>query len=397
MTDAKKVKESLSSTPGSQFDEYKCQHLFLLVGTNPLPSYVSGKLLSSSRTHFYFVHSKDTSHVADRLITGLELKKGMWDKIQVKESSPDNIYSKIKENAKGKSGLGLDYTSGTKSMSVHAYRAIFDSDDPSALFSYLDARKLEMVINTKEGLPRRIPSGLSLKPTILELMGLHGYRANKPDRSPELIDVCNFLVNVDVGKLNDWSFKHWRKSNERFLSDSNLKKAALPHGAGFEALDELWGEASTLGEISYYWDKKVRHVTEFLSGKWLEQYTLYSLQGIASKTNVHESVINLEPKNDDTNFELDVVALKGYQLFVLSCTTAHKKSRLKQKMFEAYIRGRQLGGDEARIGLICYSNDPDQVKDEIEEEWDSKGKIAVFGKDEIRDLSYHLEQWFQQA
>jgi hypothetical protein len=94
------------------------------------------------------------------------------------------------------------------------------------------------------------------------------------------------------------------------------------------------------------------------------------------------------------------VALKGYQLIVLSCTTDSKKGLLKQKLFEAFVRGKQLGGDEAKIGLICFADSkgdstPKIIREEIEEDWDSRGKFCVLGHEHLENLSSHLQEWFR--
>jgi hypothetical protein len=145
-------------------------------------------------------------------------------------------------------------------------------------------------------------------------------------------------------------------------------------------------------------------VAKWLDGKWLEHYTLWALQQIASECQMHQAWMNIEAikKNDnkDRSFELDVVAMRGYQLFAISCTTGYKKSPLKSKLFEAYVRARQMGGDEARVGLVsCAPKDnpdsnPSSIQSEIEEAWDAQGKVRVFGAEHLPDLPTYLKDWF---
>ena len=52
-------------------------------------------------------------------------------------------------------------------------------------------------------------------------------------------------------------------------------------------------------------------------------------------------------------FELDVVAVLGYQIVVVSCTLAYEHAVVKQKGMEAILRMRQLGGIEARAIVLC--------------------------------------------
>ncbi len=105
-----------------------------------------------------------------------------------------------------------------------------------------------------------------------------------------------------------------------------------------------------------------------------------------------------ECQSQPTQFEFDVFAIKGYQLFGLSCTTSDDKDLIKLKLMEAFVRVRQMGGDEARVGLVVSSWNPtemSQFKNNLKESWKSESnQIEVFGKDDIKDLSEKLKIWF---
>ena len=105
----------------------------------------------------------------------------------------------------------------------------------------------------------------------------------------------------------------------------------------------------------------------------------------------------MRPEYRDTGgaVDVDVVALRGYQLFAFSCSTGSKKGLLKTKLFEAYIRARQLGGDEGRIALVCCSNDPDGLEYEMRRDVDPEGRIRVFGSKHLADLVTHVGQWIR--
>ena len=119
---------------------------------------------------------------------------------------------------------------------------------------------------------------------------------------------------------------------------------------------------------------------------------------MAEECEVCDAVWNLEPKKN--KFDLDVAALRGYQLFAISCTTYDRKKEIKIKLFEAYIRARQLGGDEARIGMVCFApenhsdNNPANIEKEIKEEWDAPGKFRIFGAEDLPHLTNRLKEWF---
>ena len=48
-------------------NQLRSEHLFLLIGTNPLPNWVAAKLLLRDSGKLYLIHSATTSGVAERL------------------------------------------------------------------------------------------------------------------------------------------------------------------------------------------------------------------------------------------------------------------------------------------------------------------------------------------
>jgi len=135
----------------------KSDHLLLLVGANPLPNAVAGKLLVAPDGTITLVHSggaSGTADVAQRLRGWLEQQEvvNTVELKEVEESSPSSIVRGVQErlNAIQAKTVGLHYTGGTKAMSVHAYRTVEQwakEKNITAAFSYLDARTLEMVFD----------------------------------------------------------------------------------------------------------------------------------------------------------------------------------------------------------------------------------------------------------
>ena len=94
-------------------------------------------------------------------------------------------------------------------------------------------------------------------------------------------------------------------------------------------------------------------------------------------------------------FELDVVAVLGYQIVVVSCTLAYEHARVKQKGMEAILRMRQLGGVEARAIVLCGASQEAQqlIQAELKEETGhSSLSLEIWGK----DTWYRLQQTFHQ-
>ena len=94
-------------------------------------------------------------------------------------------------------------------------------------------------------------------------------------------------------------------------------------------------------------------------------------------------------------FELDVVAVLGYQTVVVSCTLAYEHARVKQKGMEAILRMRQLGGIEARAIVLCKASRAAEqlIQAELKEETGGSSlSLEIWGK----DTWYHLQQTFHQ-
>ena len=380
--------EAIKNNNLKEFSKYQTDSLFLLIGTNPLPNYVAYRLLAKPDCHVYLIHTDQTGKIADRLADVLQLPADRWTKIPVKESDANNIYTEICRCAKGKSGLGLNYTGGTKSMAVHSYRAI-QAVDKNAIFSYLDAHKLEMTIDQSKISSKRYPAGLCIELPMEDLLALHDYTPKKIRKEPFHPEVCCDLIKIPRAELRCWC-------------DNNLqlKTAQLPQ---YNTLSKHWKDCNTLDELATMWGTSVGHITNWINGKWLEHYILWAVQEVALESKIHDAVFSLDSdsKSIKRNFEVDVLALRGYQLFAISCATGDYKPIIKQKFFEAYVHARQLGGDEAKVAVVCFASaknkdsSPDTIKREIEEEWDvEKGMFRIFGVEDLPDLPARLQDWF---
>ena len=99
-------------------------------------------------------------------------------------------------------------------------------------------------------------------------------------------------------------------------------------------------------------------------------------------------------------------------MFAFSCGTGVNRAELKTKLFEAYFRAQQLGGDEARAALVCLYDDPISVEDEAQNliDMDAMSKagsepggrksrdprekvVRVFGRPDLKDLGKNLAEW----
>lgn len=393
------------------------QHLFILVGANPLPNYVAAKLLlksgehqssdHQSNGHLYLVHTSETGAIADRLIAALKLElQKTATKILVDEANTKDTVKEIKKYVEGKQDVGLNYTGGTKTMAVHAYQAVKEAC-PGAVFSYLDAKTLSLFIE-KNGQNRNISVARALHLSLPDMLSLHGYSLPRDDddvrKVPVQPEICTALANVH-SKAD--AFKQWREwcSQERLDNLPDPSRYALLEDV-INAFHRLGNGSATPTLVAQALNPKwtsLEQCRKWFLGDWLEEYVLWAcIQAKCKDKNLFDDFgIDLQPQSPKKRaFQFDVAIVRGYQLFAISCIASEKKEKCKEHLFEAYIRARQMGGEEARVGLVCCApeNNPDSspsvIQTEIEESWDAQGKVRVFGAEHLPNLPEHLQDWF---
>jgi hypothetical protein len=437
--------------PSSSFDQHKVDHLFLLVGENPLPNYIAGKLLVREDGIIYLVYSTRTKPEHDNLVKVLQSEGFKTQPVPLGKSEADGneIQSQINKVLKPKhqpiSGrIGLNYTGGTKAMAVHAYQAIQSFVSPSEeskVFSYLDSRSLKLFV---EGHSSE-PVGLAVQPppsldTLLQLHNLS--KIEEPITQPQLSEAAiefsgefKKIPNSGYGdsqvveqwkKWCDNSFKSAKQTNGRWKDENELPKELLLDKSGGVPQeikrilrDTLQSATDSQLRIDLLKDRLANpelglaYIYHWLGGGWLEDYVLFQIQKLKEQKNkyyIRESSASLKIQDPEIKyrereqFEFDVVFMIGYQLFAISCTTSSYHDRCKQKLFEAQLRARQLGGDEARVALVsCYNrNETDYLRKELsliignqkeEDKYDKR--IEVFGRSDLdsTQFSKKLDRW----
>ncbi|ARV59018.1 hypothetical protein BZZ01_10555 [Nostocales cyanobacterium HT-58-2] len=420
----------------SEFDKYKVDHLFLLIGENPLPNYVAAQILLKEGGTVYLVHSTDTTSKAaclERNLKGVNVKPISLGRHEANSCViKDKIQTEVKNILKKypKHTFGLNYTGGTKAMSVHSYRTLFDmSEVNNPVFSYLDARSLKMLIERENDTPKGEIVKIQVK--LEELFNLHElpWKKNKqPNRQPVLPDAAqeflNAYLSATLRNTDNTAEQWWKWCKDQLHSQTkdkygfwypetelmkisgislegapeNIKKILQKYQM-LNSNDELDIQASKNQGF-----RELSDVCAWLSGIWLEHYVLRQIQNISVQfPDIHESAMSFhidDPNNKDDRydrFEFDVAFMRDYQLFALSCTTAGDKSTCKQKLFEAHLRARQLGGDEVRVGLVCFHNNPERVKRDLEATIRDK-KIVVFGSPDLKPDKFvkKMQQWIHE-
>lgn len=397
----------------SELEKYKVDHLFLLMGKNPLPNYVvakSGALLRPGGK-LYLVYTSDTRKYADTLRDMLELTNDELVPLESYDSNAYEIKNRITSKAKDLKGrLGLNYTGGTKAMSVNAYLAILSIErSEKPVFSYLDPRSLKLCIDQENTRP--IELQILCKRSLQEIFQLHQLSLmNPPTTQPMLPDLAKVILEEG---------KEWRTwCNTTLLPNTKKIKSNSQYG-NWHAPTVLQGLELPMDGLSQYLIEsfknrnlltserclsiqkmqnigsftKSEHVCKWLDGIWLENYLLEKIISISEPYSISEYGMSFNIKaNSKSGFEFDVAFMRNYQLFAFSCTSDDEKSRCKSKLFEAYIRTKQLGGEEARVALVCCSDEPEVLKAELEVAIEDS-KINVFGRKHLADLPGAISTW----
>ncbi|MCL4424055.1 MAG: hypothetical protein M1553_01050 [Firmicutes bacterium] len=424
----------------------RVENLILLVGSNPVPNAVAAKLLVKNGGTLTLLHSKETASIATRLEVWLQDEASCGDgqpstrlKVRLREvdpASPSSMSRVLLEELEkvGSTSVGLNYTGGTKAMAVHAYRTLENwakAKGIKPVFTYLDARRLRLMKDPSEwGTSERVDSwyvGQSVKLSYRELFRLHGWTLRRELSTPEPVLPLSakalakaYQVKGTGDKWKNWVAKEvqqkCRKDNsERWRSNTDLEKTSLTLPTDSELYDvkeKLTQELGNHGEeLNVGWAAKQAGLSAgelcgWFDGKWLETLAFLALRDNEKNLSLHDVYLNVNPyahdekpvdaKKQPVDFEIDVVGMRGYQLFAISCSTDSSKRLLKHKLFEAFIRARQLGGDEARVALVCCSDDPERLEREMSRDVDvdlEQGTLRVFGRKHLADLPAHLAEW----
>lgn len=427
-------------TETSMPKQHLANHLILLVGENPLPNAVAASCMVVPDGQITLLHTGATEEIANNLRLWIENNAccARVNYRKIDESDPNSIYQVtqtiLKRNPEDV--VGLNYTGGTKTMAVHAFRAVDEWTEEyhaTGIFSYLDARSLEMVISRSESgyivQTERVKVGRSIRIQLDQMIALRGWQLLSTFEDPIFPHTAAALMRL---ALDDKTWRQWNETRKAFLSA--FRDPGPNKGGKFLPENELSGrlmfeKADTFPEplrqalkedgldlesctVHQAAEKahgsslprvKTPHqdVLKFFDSFWLESYCLSQMQAFVERGELDSAMRNVVVK--DPQFEIDVTATRGYQLFVMSCTTIDQpdkgeKATLKHKLFEAYVRSRQLGGDEARVMLVTLSNFPAVVEAEMSQFMGGGGLVGerhvkVFGRQHLEKLGEHIREW----
>ena len=345
--------------------------LIMTVGTNPLPVWVAWYHLRNvleQPVKVRFVHTAGTVNEKERL----EKYCNPMDTLAHISTSPgtpgkvrDDIEVILNDEI---TDLHVHYTGGTKVMSVETVAALeYNLPDNVNLYtSYLD------------------PRGIS-GPVIVDSEGV----SLGPDDARKNIDPdLQKIANLNGFTLAPFTHEYWDNDARQ-----NAKKD-IPEPVILDQNQENAGRV-VLGRIGTRARGRI-DPTDF-------EYAAYvALKKALTKIETRNPIRNnyqlfnkvhvrrTRAAQQAAHFELDVVAVLGYQVVVVSCSLETGAAPVKEKGMEVILRARQLGGDEAHAIVLCNArpNTAQRVEQELHDEVGSAGTpLQVWGTDKWRNLS----------
>ena len=358
--------------------------LILTVGTNPLPVWVAWYHLEKKLPppiKVRFVHTAGTEKEKDRLqmyCHGLSLLYP----IQTSAGNPGTVRGDIRHILRDSSveitDLYVHYTGGTKVMGVKTVSAIEaqlrDSPNVRLQTSYLD------------------PRGAS-GPTIVSRSG-HLVTDTRWE-----IDPClSRIAELNGFTIGPFSHRYFDRSIRQHTTAECPAPSTPSQGQCDNGLNALRSATIDPDLLEYGAYAAFKEALKKISERNSDQ----------NNYEIFHSVYVRRAGTTDPNvkpFELDVVAVLGYQIVIVSCTTTsgsdliEKKGMIiKQKGMEAILRARQLGGDEARAIVPCsaHSNTAQLIEDELKDEMGSAVEpLQVWGRNRWRGLPNAFDRYLR--
>ena len=393
--------------------------LILLVGSNPLPNYLSACALRPRE--IALVYTRVTSDAKDRLKREFSRALGYATSsiahdpfvedatcVTAVRRVLDDLARPTGVDVEGPSGssLLLNYTGGTKVMAAHALTAFMKRRGRPEHASYLDegGKNRPPRLRFDDGTSKALSEYTSVALDLKTILALHDI-AYKPRSAKDSAPTSDDAVQILCAALGDRSLAGKLYQKRKRLGD--LKKPSDAIAKPFDAaafglhlsLPRIPDSAGMNREVYEQWYR-------FIGGEWLEEWLGQQIRRISLELKPKVKVgVNAFRGGKRANLEVDVAVVCGHRSYFISCTTDITKSLCKSKLFEVAVRSRHLGGDRARA-LVCLADDKtvDALQADIDDAWGASNTTRVFSFSDIRSWSrcegrepnrYSLKTWLE--
>lgn len=398
-------------------DHLRCSHLFVLMGLNPVPVWVAARLLLHQGGQLYLVHTPERRFraVAEE-VSKRWLATGGRQPVYVPIPPFDSreivhlLTEQLKTISEGM--VGFNYTGGTKVMAIHAYQALekgLNRGVGGPIFSYLDPEGLMMRFDPSREIrdgaePVFVGRAAATSLSVTELFRLHEAEAHFKGMAaePPALPVAQAIAALHT---SDERVKGWR---EWAMALARQGKGIAPQPIGewpapFTAvgLALLAGRPSTttwqeLARAKVWPFQSAQDITAWLDGQWLESHVYHLVRGLSQSlelTDVQQDVVG---QFKGYKIQADVALTRGYQLLFISCYSGASTPAATQKLLEAVVRARQVGGDEAGAALVSMVNDAKAIENDVRIAA-REARIRVFGLSDFPRLEDSLRDWIRKG
>jgi hypothetical protein len=359
--------------------------LILLVGSNPLPNYLSASALQPGKV--VLVYTDQTKDAKDRLrgelrkvLTGSDFRETFVENA----ACATDVRRKLDDILMDNSGAMLNYTGGTKVMAAHALRAFYDNAGLPQHASYLDegGSGRPPCLRFDDGTHRTLAGtpGLNLDSLFALHAITHKLRTERTDQ-PTLVDAGEILAKVlnNVELAKELYIERERLETRKSVSAALEKPFVSAHfGLTLSQPQIPWeGMSKSLFQDWY----------KFIGGEWFEEWVGEQVKG-SLKPEPRDVTVGVNAYRDPqkkVKLEVDIAVLKEHRSYFVSCTT-DTKELCKSKLFEIAVRSRQLGGDLSRAALVCLADEEkvSALRGDINDVWGASNTTQVFGLPDVR-------------
>jgi hypothetical protein len=380
-------------------------NLILLVGSNPLPNYLSACALRPGRV--VLVYSAETTAAKDRLKAQLSNVLGGDANLDDSFIEDPTCATAVERVIDGilqgkKSGeVWLNYTGGTKVMAAHARMAFQKHNGLPKHASYLNegGSALQPQLRFDDGTAKALAEYADVPLKLTTVLGLHGIshtpRAPK-EPAPTAMDADAILRAVlkDVPLASSLYCERERLESREYNNPQNA--VAAPFRAERYKLQLSQDVFPTETQMASLPNRKERESWfkqwySFIGGEWLEEWLGETIRRLDLKPTPEEIVVGVNAQRGDkkANLEVDIAVVRAHRSYFISCTTDTTKAICKSKLFEIAVRSRQLGGELARAALVCLADDTivGSLQQDIDDMWGASNTTRVFGLSDLKTWS----------
>ncbi|MBV6479137.1 MAG: hypothetical protein HGGPFJEG_01898 [Ignavibacteria bacterium] len=304
--------------------------LINLIGGQAAPVYIATRIINPDKV--LLVYSKESEVQLNRIKN--TLNSFNYESLEVSPYDFENCYSTLKNELEkyDSDDFVLNFTSGTKIMSIAAYK-LFDESKFNMI--YIDSQNHCLLTIDKE---KNVNSQtINLKFSVKDYFSIYGYDI--------IIEQERFPVNKEYRKLNDlclknhYQFKSLIKSINSQLKNGNTLIEAKDNSSQCYLRYNFKKRKGKLiikqGRNTEEIEITSEEMLSYITGYWFEDYIFERLSKSEIFDDIQKNVkIYLTRENYQPEYlnEFDIVAVKDQTLYIYECKTGNLDKNIVEKL-----------------------------------------------------------------